>query len=104
MDNNLLKVNKVDTPSGMLYKRSKPLTLTTSQIKEISTRLGLNNSKEPTLQAHLRSLKNKLASTDYKVIKCYEYSLAGIALPYDMKALHEERETIRKQIRDLEEA
>ena len=48
-------------------------------------------------------LKSQLTSTDYQIIKCYEYSLAGLELPYDITLLHEERETIREQIRALEE-
>ena len=51
----------------------------------------------------LTDLKTQLTSTDYQVIKCYEYSLAGLALPYDITALHEEREALRVQIRELEE-
>ena len=49
-------------------------------------------------------LKSKLSSTDYQIIKCYEYSLAGLELPYDITLLHEEREAIREQIRALEDS
>ena len=48
------------------------------------------------------NLKNKLSSTDYKIIKCYEYSLAGLDIPYDIISLHQEREELRNQIRELE--
>ena len=51
----------------------------------------------------LEAYRNALAETDYKVIKCYEYSLVGLELPYDIEALHEEREYIREEIRRLEE-
>jgi hypothetical protein len=51
----------------------------------------------------VNSLKKELSSTDYKIIKCYEYSLIGMELPYDVKNLHFERESIREQIRELEE-
>ena len=47
-------------------------------------------------------LKSQLTSTDYQIIKCYEYSLAGLELPYDIQTLHTEREAIREQIRELE--
>ena len=47
-------------------------------------------------------LKSQLAETDYKIIKCYEYSLVGMELPYDIQTLHEEREQIREQIREKE--
>lgn len=50
----------------------------------------------------LNTLKNRLSSTDYKIIKCYEYSLNGLDIPYDVVALHQEREELRNQIRELE--
>lgn len=51
----------------------------------------------------LQALKNELTSTDYKIIKCYEYSLVGLEMPYDIITLHEERENLRNQIREIEE-
>ena len=51
----------------------------------------------------LEAYQNALAETDYKVIKCYEYSLVGLELPYDVQELHETRESIREEIRKLEE-
>ena len=30
-------------------------------------------------------LKTQLAETDYKIIKCMEYTLTGLVLPYDIK-------------------
>ena len=50
----------------------------------------------------LQGLKAQLSSTDYQIIKCYEYNLVGEELPYDVEVLHQEREAIRQQIRDLE--
>lgn len=49
------------------------------------------------------ALKAKLAETDYQIIKCSEYQLAGLELPYDVAALHAERQAIRDQINALEE-
>lgn len=46
-------------------------------------------------------LKRQLDSTDYKIIKSYEYHLAGLEPPYDTAELHAERETIRQEIREL---
>ena len=43
-------------------------------------------------------LKEKLAETDYRIIKCYEYQLAGLELPYDVQELHTERQAIRDRI------
>lgn len=50
----------------------------------------------------IEKLKNKLTGTDYKVIKCYEASLVGGETPYDVKALHAERQEIRDEINRLE--
>lgn len=47
------------------------------------------------------NLKKQLTDTDYKIIKCYEYQLAGKELPYDIIELHEERQAIRDQINIL---
>ena len=47
-------------------------------------------------------LKQQLANNDYKIIKCMEATLCGENLPYDINALHGEREAIRKEINNLE--
>lgn len=47
-------------------------------------------------------LKKQIADSDYKVTKCYEYSLCGLELPYDIKALHAERQALRDRINELE--
>lgn len=46
-------------------------------------------------------LKQQLADTDYKIIKCYEYQMAGLELPYDIQALHAERQAIRDKIAEM---
>lgn len=53
-------------------------------------------------RAKIAMLKNSLTESDYKVIKCYEASLAGEPLPYDFATLRTEREATRKQINSLE--
>ena len=58
--------------------------------------------KKAETRKKLQDLKFQLSSTDYQIIKCYEYSLAGLELPYDIQTLHTEREAIREQIRELE--
>lgn len=55
-------------------------------------------------QRKIDDLKLKLSSTDYKITKCYEYSLVGKELPYDIVALHEEKQSYRDEIKSLEEA
>jgi hypothetical protein len=59
---------------------------------------------EPTPPAQeIISLKSELSETDYKIIKCSEYQLAGLPLPYDIQALHTERQALRDQINSLED-
>lgn len=50
----------------------------------------------------IRLLKQRLAETDYKVIKSAEYQLAGLPLPYDIETLSAERQSIRDEINRLE--
>jgi len=60
------------------------------------------NARISALNAQIASLKETLDSSDYQIIKCYEYSLLGFELPYDIEALHEERQALRDQINALE--
>lgn len=73
---------------------------------DLNNNLLNTNTKIRELVADMKAKKayeNKLVASDYKIIKCYEYSLAGLDLPYDIDELHAEREAIREEIRKLEE-
>lgn len=52
--------------------------------------------------ALINILKEELKSSDYKIIKCYELDLVGEPMPYNILDLHEERQSIRDQIKNLE--
>lgn len=54
------------------------------------------------VKTEIQGLKDALTSSDYKVSKCYEASLLGHILPYDIEFLHEERQAQRDQINYLE--
>lgn len=54
-------------------------------------------------QASIESLKMQLAESDYKVIKIAECLACGLDAPYDVAALHQERQALRDQINALEE-
>lgn len=72
----------------------------------LNNNLLVSNTKIREMVANAKAIKayeNKLSESDYKIIKCYEYSLAGLELPYDIIELHAERELIREEIRKLEE-
>lgn len=54
------------------------------------------------VRAEIQALKDSLAASDYKVAKCYEASLTGAELPYDIATLHTERQAVRDKINELE--
>lgn len=58
--------------------------------------------KEQNKEFEIQDLKKQLDETDYKIIKCSEYSLAGKELPYDIEYLHTQRQAIRDRITELE--
>ena len=51
----------------------------------------------------IERLKSELQESDYKVIKCAEAICLNAELPYDMTALHKERQALRDKINELEE-
>lgn len=55
------------------------------------------------VRAKIQTLKDSLAASDYKITKCYEASLLGEALPYDINELRTERQAQRDLINELEE-
>ena len=57
---------------------------------------------EASVEEQISELKAELSSTDYKIVKCSEYQLAGLELPYDIVALHAERQMLRDKINELE--
>ena len=57
---------------------------------------------EPSPAEKIAKLKKQLSATDYKVIKCSECQLLGEEMPYDIAALHAERQAIRDEINELE--
>lgn len=59
-------------------------------------------NREKTAVEKIRELKAQLSATDYKVIKCSECQLLGQEMPYDVDALHAERQAIRDEINKLE--
>lgn len=46
-------------------------------------------------------LQEELASSDYKIIKCYESFLVTEDMPYDIHSIHVERQNIRDKINEL---
>ena len=52
--------------------------------------------------SEIERLKSELQESDYKVIKCAEAMAVGVEMPYDMTALHKERQALRDKINKLE--
>lgn len=64
--------------------------------------LRLRAEPQPTPSQEISRLKHELSSTDYRVIKCAEAQLLGAPMPYDVAALHTERQALRDRINELE--
>lgn len=54
------------------------------------------------LTAQINDRKDRIAASDYKVIKTYEYTLIGEQTEYDIEEVHAERQALRDQINTLE--
>lgn len=54
------------------------------------------------VRMEIETLKDTLTASDYKVIKCYEASLTGESMPYDVEPLHTERQELRDRINELQ--
>ena len=50
----------------------------------------------------IERLKSELQASDYKVIKCAEAICLNAEMPYNMTALHNERQALRDKINELE--
>ena len=77
----------------------------TTIIKQGSWVNGLSEEEIAELNSPTKTvddLKRELSESDYQIIKCYEYALAGLELPYDVQLPHEERKALRDQINAME--
>lgn len=61
-------------------------------------------SRRDDLLDKIKELKSTLNSSDYQIIKCYEYSLNGLEMPYDVETLHADRQALRDEINALEKS
>lgn len=53
-------------------------------------------------KSEISALKRQIEETDYKIIKCSEYQLTGLEMPYAIAPLHAERQVMRDRINTLE--
>lgn len=64
----------------------------------------MERDRQSELILDIESLKSELQESDYKVIKCAEAMAVGGEMPYNMTALHNERQALRDKINELEKA
>ena len=62
----------------------------------------MERDRQSELILDIKSLKSELQESDYKVIKCVEAMTIGAVMPYNMTALHNERQALRDKINELE--
>lgn len=60
-------------------------------------------SEEDNARQRIAQLEESLRGNDYKIIKCFEASALGAEMPYDLAALHAEREKAREEINRLQQ-
>lgn len=51
----------------------------------------------------IQTLKDSLSSSDYQILKCYEASMLGETMPYDMQHIISVRKELRIKINSLEQ-
>lgn len=61
------------------------------------------DEQQANIQMEIERLKSELQESDYKVIKCAEAICLNAEMPYNMTALHKERQALRDKINELEE-
>lgn len=83
---------------GSIYVEPEPYVPTPEEIELQKKQEEISN-----VENQLSAFKNQLTSTDYKIIKEYEYSLVNKESDYDMNDLHNKRQALRDQINTLEQ-
>jgi len=102
-----------NAPAEYEYLTEEVLTPVTLRWSEANEKLArreahkgaytvVEDDREESPAEAIRTLKRQLSATDYKVIKCAECQLLGAEMPYDMQALHAQRQAIRDRINALE--
>lgn len=92
--------NPLMTTDGIYQYKWDGMKIVERTEEELEADREIRNA--PTVDQQIADLKAQLDATDYKVVKCSEAQLAGKELPYDISALHAERQAIRDLINELE--
>lgn len=83
-----------------VYENGKYRDMTPEEVAEHNKRVV--EYTKTAREQEIEDMKQDLASSDYKIIKCMEYYLLGKDLPYDIDKLHEERQNQRNEINKRE--
>ena len=67
-------------------------------------KLAKNTEHKENAEREIAKLQEELDNTDYKIIKCSEYQLLGLKMPYDVAELHLTRQKLRDKINELRES
>lgn len=62
----------------------------------------MTDEKREQLAQEMTCLEWALKATDYEIIKAYEYEKCGMKAPYDMDAVHKERQAKRDRINEIQ--
>ena len=84
----------------LVFDSTKWAKIQAERIKAEAERVA--NELIAKIQVEISEFKANLESSDYKIIKCFEYSLLNLELPYDLDALHSERQAMRDKINELQ--
>lgn len=82
-----------------VYENGKYRDMTPEEVAEHNKRVA--EYTKTAREQEIEEMKQDLASSDYKIIKCMECFLLGKELPYDINALHEERQAKRDEINEI---
>lgn len=72
----------------------------TVNVTEVREEIARKEQEIRNLEADLSSVSSNIG--DYKIIKCMEYQILGMEMPYDINELNEKRQAVRDQINTLE--
>jgi len=66
------------------------------------SKITWKTKQDESKERDILNAKSQLEKSDYMIIKCYEYQLVGKELPYNLEALHRDRQAMRDKINQLE--
>lgn len=85
---------------GSVYETPQPIEVHEPTKEELEALAKQEQKRQ--LQSEIDSLKKQIESTDYQIIKSYEYSLVGLETDYDITVLHNTRQMLRDRINELQ--